>query len=135
MFSVILSHAQNLSHGLKNAFKSDDVLSFKNVVKQDKINLDSCLLLEDKPYSLLAISIRTGSVKILQDLISVKVDVNKICDDKTPLMYAAKYGQLEAAKFLINAGAKMDLKNSEGKTALDYARKYNKKELTDFLAK
>ncbi|MCX2475538.1 ankyrin repeat domain-containing protein [Pedobacter sp. MC2016-05] len=50
-------------------------------------------------------------------------------------MYAAKYGQLEAAKFLINAGAKMDLKNNEGKTALDYAHKYNKKELIDFLAK
>lgn len=135
MFSVILSHAQSLSHGLKNAFETDDVMAFKNALMQDKINLDSCLLLQDKPYSLLAISIRTGSVKILQDLISVKVDVNKICDDKTPLMYAAKYGQLEAAKFLINAGSKIDLKNNEGKTALDYARKYHKKEIIDFLAK
>ncbi len=129
------SNAQELSNNLKEAFKTDDIELFKGVLKQDKIVLDSCLQVEAKPYSLFAISIKTKSIKILQHLISVKADVNKICDDKSPLMYAAKYGELEAAKLLINAGAKIDLKNKEGRTALDYARKYDKKELIDFLSK
>lgn len=50
-------------------------------------------------------------------------------------MYAAKYGELEAAKVLVKAGADVGLKNREGKTALDYARKYEKKELIDYLSK
>lgn len=134
LLSVTMANAQNLSNDLKKAFKTDDVVLFKNVIKQDKIDRDSCLLLEEKQYSLFALSIKTGSVKILQELISTKADVNKICDDKSPLMYAAKYGEIEAAKALIKAGAKVDLKNNEGRTALDYARKYDKKEMITFLS-
>lgn len=135
ILAVFSSKAQNLSSNLKQAFKIDDISLFKRALQEDKIVVDSCLLLEQKPYSLFAISIRTGSFKILQDLISIKADVNKICDDKSPLMYAAKYGHLEAAKALVKAGAKVDLRNNEGKTALDYARKYDKKELIDYLSK
>lgn len=129
------ANAQSLSAKLKQAFKTDDVSLFNLALKEDKIVIDSCLLLEQKPYSLFAISIRSKSIKVLQDLISTKADVNKICDDKSPLMYAAKYGELEAAKVLVKAGADVGLKNREGKTALDYARKYEKKELIDYLSK
>lgn len=129
------ANAQGLSAKLKQAFKTDDVSLFKRALQEDKIMIDSCLLLEQKPCSLFAISIRSKSIKVLQDLISTKADVNKICDDKSPLMYAAKYGELEAAKVLVKAGADIGLKNREGKTALDYARKYEKKELIDYLMK
>ncbi|WP_316806035.1 ankyrin repeat domain-containing protein [Pedobacter agri] len=135
ILAVFLTKAQNISSNLKQAFKTDDVSLFKRALQEDKIVVDSCLLLEQKPYSLFAISIRSKSIKILQDLISIKADVNKICDDKSPLMYAAKYGELEAAKALVKAGANIGLKNREGKTALDYARKYEKKELIDYLSK
>lgn len=135
ILAIFSSKAQNLSSNLKQAFKTDDVSLFKRALQEDQIVVDSCLLLEKKPYSLFAISIRSKSIKILQDLISIKADVNKICDDKSPLMYAAKYGELEAAKALVKAGANIGLKNREGKTALDYARKYEKKELIDYLSK
>lgn len=137
-FLILVSfsaNAQSLSAKLKQAFKTDDVSLFKRALQEDKIMIDSCLLLEQKPYSLFAISIRSKSIKILQDLISTKADVNNICDDKSPLMYAAKYGELEAAKVLVKAGADVGLKKREGKTALDYARKYEKKELIDYLMK
>lgn len=135
ILAVFSSKAQNLSSNLKQAFKTDDISLFKRALQEDKIVVDSCLLLEQKPYSLFAISIRSKSIKILQDLILIKADVNKICDDKSPLMYAAKYGELEAAKALVKAGANIGLKNREGKTALDYARKYEMKDLIDYLSK
>lgn len=70
--------------------------------------------------------------KIFNALIENKVDLNKVCSDKNPLMYAAKYGQLEMAKALVKAGADLKLVNKEGKTALDYAVKYEKKDLETY---
>jgi len=134
LLTFLSSNAQNLSNDLKKAFKSDDVLLFRDALKQGKIDRDSCLLLEEKQYSLFALSIKTAAVKILQELIFTRADVDKICDDKSPLMYAAKYGELEAAKALTKAGAKVDLKNNEDRTAIDYARKYDKKEMITFLS-
>jgi len=83
---------------------------------------------------LLALSIKASANKIFDALIKQKAELNKICDDKSALMSAAKYGMLDMAKALVNAGADPTLQNREHKTALDYAKKYDKKELTDFLS-
>jgi len=54
-------------------------------------------------------------------------------NNKTPLMYAAKYGHLDIAKLLLKSGAKKDLLSPKGKTALDYAKKYEQEAIISFL--
>lgn len=39
---------------------------------------------------------------------------------KTPLMYAAEFGYSDAVKFLVKNGAKVNVKDKNGKTAVDY---------------
>ncbi|XP_065358191.1 ankyrin-3 [Calliphora vicina] len=55
-----------------------------------------------------------------------KVNINEIDeDDKTPLMYAIAYDQIDAALDLICRGAKINLQDKDGKTALFYAVEKN----------
>lgn len=73
------------------------------------------------------------STRIFQKLIDEKADPEKICDGKSPLMFAAKYGDLAIAKKLLENGAKKETKTEKGITALDYAKKYNQPELIKLL--
>ena len=75
---------------------------------------------------------RTKAKSCLNALIAEKVDLEKSCTGKTPLMYAAKYGNLDAAKTLIKAGAKLGTTNEKGRNALDYAVKYEQAELVAY---
>ena len=126
--------AQTFSNQMKNAFKSDDPVMMLAELKAQNQSINSCFLLEDKPYSLLTLSIKASANKIFDALIKQRAELNKICDDKSALMSAAKYGMLDMAKALVKAGADPTLQNKEHRTALDYAKKYDKKELTDFLS-
>ncbi len=55
--------------------------------------------------------------------ISKNVPINGFWKGLTPLMYACKYNSSSAvADFLIQNGAKTELKDKNGKTALDYAK-------------
>lgn len=55
-----------------------------------------------------------------------KVNLNDTDEsDKTPLMYAIVYDQIETALELINRGAKINLQDKDGKTALFYAVEHN----------
>lgn len=49
-------------------------------------------------------------------------------------MYAVKYGRLDFVKSLVEAGAKLEVKNDKGLTALDYAKKYKQDEIATYLA-
>lgn len=53
--------------------------------------------------------------------------------DKTPLMIAAQYGNLQAVKELIKNGAKTDLYDRDFNTALDYANQNHQWEVAEFL--
>lgn len=121
--------AQKLTANIKEAFKADNVEALLSEIKTEKLSLNDCFDIEGSSYSLFALSIRMEKSKIFNALIANKADLNKVCSDKNPLMYAAKYGQLEMAKALVKAGADLKLANKEGKTALDYAIKYEKKDL------
>ncbi|MEM5563583.1 ankyrin repeat domain-containing protein [Psychroserpens sp. AS72] len=69
-----------------------------------------------------------------QLLLDEKVNLEKVCTSKTPLMYAVKYGRLDFVKSLVEAGAKLEVKNDKGLTALDYAKKYKQDEIATYLA-
>lgn len=62
-------------------------------------------------------------------------DVNKVCQNKTPLMYASKYGLLEISELLINKGADINYVSIKGKTALDCAIQYKQPKIIEYLEK
>lgn len=128
-----LSFAQQLNNNIKKAFKTDNADALLAEVKTQKVTINDCFDIEEAGYSLLSLSIKMNKLNIFNALLIAKADLNKVCSDKTPLMYAAKYGELTFAKALLKAGADISVKNSEGKTAFDYAVKYQKLELQTLL--
>jgi ankyrin repeat protein len=64
-------------------------------------------------------AIRTNDLARLQTMVHSAADAN-IKDDggKTPLIYAAAVGSIDAVKFLINSGADVNAQNESGLTAL-----------------
>lgn len=131
MLSVTSVTAQELTNEHKQMLKYDNTAYFAGLINKENIN--ACYQIENNAYTLLALAIKMNSKEIFQKLIDEKADLNKICDGKTPLMFAAKYGNTELAKKLLTNGAKKDMKTSAGYTALDYARKYEKPEMIKLL--
>lgn len=134
LFVSSFAFAQQLNDKMKDAFKTDNATVLLAEIKAQKANAGDCFDVEGVSYSLLSISIKMQRPQIFNALIAAKADVNKICNDKSPLMYAAKYGQLDFAKALVKAGADVALANKEGQTAMAYATKYDKKEVQAFLS-
>lgn len=127
-------YAQTFTAEMKAAFKADDPTQLFAEIKSKKATLNDCFDLDGSSYSLFAVSIRMDRPKVLEALIKEKADLNKSCNDKTPLMYAAKYGKLAAAQALVKAGADLKIANQDKETALDYAIKYKNKELETYLS-
>jgi len=100
-------------------------------VKKEDIN--KCYNIEESSYSFLALSIKMNKPEIFKKLITEKADINLICDEKTPLMYAAKYGKKEFVEYLLKNGADKTIKNKKRYTAHDYAIKYNQPEIVKIL--
>eukprot|EP00854_Cymbomonas_tetramitiformis_P016984 gene16984-20188_t len=70
-----------------------------------------------------------GHVKVLEELIAAKVDLNKQDEDGwTALMFAASGGHAEAVKTLVLGGADRSLRNKEGEDAEALARSYRHSE-------
>ena len=65
-----------------------------------------------------------GNLEALKQHIAAGTDLNQLPPDgqkTTPLMVAAAFGRVEAAKALIEAKADLNLKNKDGNTALSVA--------------
>ena len=91
--------------------------------------INSCLNVGSrKTYNYLAVSIKLKSLKSLQYFVSRGAAIEGVCEWKTPLMFAAKYGQTEIAKFLMQEGAD-PRKKIKGYSAFDYARKFKNYDL------
>jgi ankyrin repeat protein len=78
--------------------------------------------------------------KLMEHLIKDHhVDVNQIDDAMgphakgTPLFYAARSGNIEGTRFLLEHGADASVKNHRGLTAADDAERFSKKEVADLL--
>lgn len=129
--SMVFSQAIN--EKLKQSIETDNTEELQKELKTQNYTLNECFQLKEKPYSLFAIAIKLEREKIFNYLIGKKADINKICEDKSPLMYAVKYGNLKFVKKLVEVGADINLVNEEGRTAIDYAKKYEQKEILEYL--
>ena len=116
-FSCALS-AQELSRDLTIALKKDDTTALAKFVNDT--NKNTCLTAGTRQFTLLQLAVQMQSSKAVAYLIDQEVDPDAGCGNLTPLMHAAKSGQLELVKALLKAGATTDMKVN-GKTALDLA--------------
>jgi len=133
LFFMNLSIAQELTKDVYLAIKNDNVNALKNQINSEDYNL--CYNIKDDKYALLSLTIKAKATKCFDFLVSEKsIDLNINCSGKTPLLYAAKYGQLDMLKRLIKKGADTTYKN-KGKSALDYAKRYGHKEIVSYFQK
>lgn len=72
-------------------------------------------------------------MKLLRYFTKKGADVNKVCIEKTTVMYAVKYGQLEMVKYLTEQGTTLNTQTSIERTALDYEKKYEQNEIEAYL--
>lgn len=73
-------------------------------------------------WSALHYAATNGHLPIMQMLLDAKAVVDaRAPNGNTPLMMAARYGTIEAVRFLIAAGAEPALVNLSNQTALDFA--------------
>lgn len=126
-----MTSAQELSAEQKKMISYDSTDDFSTAVTKE--NIDLCYKNQEASYSLLALAIKTNRPKVFQKLLDSNADLEKICDGKTPLMFAAKYGNVDFTKKLLEKGAKKTTKTSKGYTALDYAKKYEMPEIIKLL--
>lgn len=131
LFIFGAAYAQELTTEQKQILKFDNTARLSELIGNQDIN--QCFKTENNSYTLLALAIKMKSMNIFQKLIDQKVDLEKMCDGKTPLMFAAKYGDVAMAKKLLENGAKRETRTEKGLTALDYAKKYNQPEIIKLL--
>lgn len=123
--------AQEISKDQMKAFQSDNVAAFKKAFSKSDYN--KCFTVKETSYTLLSYSVKYERKNVFNDLLSNGADVNKACDNQTPLMVAARYGKADLAKALLKKGANKTLKNEKGETAKDFSVKYEKPALTEIL--
>ena len=128
LLTLHLSFTQELTKEEAWAIKYGHTEYLDEWIPADEIN--ACLEVEGsrKTYSYLAISIKLKSLKSVQYFIARGAEIEGVCEWKTPLMFAAKYGQLDIANYLIEEGAD-PRKKIKGYSSFDYARKFKQYDL------
>ncbi|XP_053200962.1 myotrophin-like [Panonychus citri] len=64
-------------------------------------------------------SVKNGDIDQVKELIKKhKIDINEQIDGRTPVIYAADYGQKEILEYLIKIGANVNSTDKHGITAL-----------------
>ncbi|KNB62928.1 ankyrin repeat domain-containing protein [Chryseobacterium aquaticum] len=123
--------AQEISKNQMKIFQTDNLLDFKKVFKTDDFN--KCFAIKENSYDLLALSVKYERKNIFNYLLSNTTDINRMCNNQSPLMVAARYGKADMAQSLLKKGANKTLKNANGETAKDFAVKYEKADLSKIL--
>jgi ankyrin repeat protein len=96
--------AQEMTKEQGQAFQTDNIETFKKFFPKEDYN--KCFAVKKDSYTLLAYSVLYERKNILNYLISNKVDVNKACNNQTPLSIAEMYDKANMKKILIEKGAK-----------------------------
>jgi len=78
----------------------------------------------DKQFTLLHYAIRHGKMPVINIILEKGADINKLYEDKTPLMYAIKHNRPRVVRYLLQRGADINVTNSKNKNALFYAARY-----------
>ena len=126
-----LSWGQELTNEIAVSIKYTNIDRLEKLIADTSI--DACLgVTGGKKYNYLAMSIKLKSMKSLKFFVERGADIENVCADKTPLMYAAKYGELEMAKYLIEKGADIEV-SYKGSTALNYARRHHHRNIVKYL--
>lgn len=128
----ISSYAQGDIDQLKSIIKGDDVEALETFLSNGH-ELNACYGEAGTTYSILVLSIKYDREKIFAKCLEEKADLDKICIDKTPLMYAVKYGRKDFFHALLKAGANKSALSLQGKTAYDYAQKYEQEYFISYL--
>ena len=123
--------AQQISSEQRIAFQTDNIETFKKAFPKEDYN--KCLGEKNISYNLLAYSVRFDKKNIFNYLIANNVDINKMCNNLSPLMAAARFGRADLAKELLKKGAVKKLKNDDGETAKDISVKYKETAVTEIL--
>ena len=125
------SYGQELTNKIAWSIKYGLTENLKHLITADRIN--ECVGVGDsKKYNYLAISIKLKSIKSLRYFVENGANIEGVCADKTPLMYAAKYGQLEMARYLVQKGADLNA-TYKGKTAIIFARQFHQRDIAKYL--
>jgi len=83
--------------------------------------------------TLLTYAIENRQIEITRYLLRKGADIEQQDGTKTPLMFAARYANVDFAKLLIENGADINSINHERNTAFHYAAKYNNFDVLKFL--
>ncbi|WP_213524168.1 ankyrin repeat domain-containing protein [Nonlabens sp.] len=111
--------AQDLTKDMTIALKNDSPRDLKILVNDT--NKNECLQAGTRKATLLQLAVQMGSSDVALYLMTeAKVDVNKACNDNTPLMWAAKMGRADLVAQLLDAGADTSIQ-VDGTTALQLA--------------
>lgn len=89
-------------------------------------------------HSLVNNNVSQKNTDLIKYLISLGANVNIQTEDDfkiTPLHIAAKNGDCEIARILLDAGANRNIKNAGGRTPLDTAKRAGKVDVSDILEK
>ncbi|MBT8305707.1 MAG: ankyrin repeat domain-containing protein [Maribacter sp.] len=124
-------YGQELTNKIAWSIKYGHTENLKDLITVEHIN--ECVGVADsKKYNYLVISIKLKSMKSLRYFVENGADIEGVCADKTPLMYAAKYGQLEMARYLVQNGADLNA-TYKGKTALSFARQFHQRDIVKYI--
>lgn len=79
------------------------------------------------------VAISKGDLQTVKKMIEYGADINEKTNGMTPLMFAARYNQVEVVKILLEKGADVTTKDDKGRTALQYAEISNAREVVSLL--
>lgn len=115
------------------AIKKGDIKTLGKIISN--LNINNCydFDFDGDPLNYLVLSIYHKSMPSVHFFVEKGADIENICENKTPLMFAVKYGQLEMVKYLHNNGAQLETISNEGRTALDYAKIYEHPEIEKYI--
>ncbi|MRX70150.1 Ankyrin repeat-containing protein [Flavobacterium resistens] len=99
------------------------ILVFGNVLNASslKFRIKNEMAFSSNTKSPLHLAISKGDIESVKRFIQYGVDINKMVNDMTPLMIAARFNEFEIIKILLKNGATPSDKNEKGFTALNYA--------------
>lgn len=109
------------------------LLTFTNVALASDVKATSTTITSTYIGTPLCMAISKGDVEIVRKFIEYGADVDETSNGMTPLMYAARYNNVEIMKLLLSNGAEKSKKDEKGNTALKYAEMSNATEAIAFL--